>query len=317
MRRHSIGGEPALTLLEADGERRQGHPVLFVHGTTFPSELASCYRFDGTSWADALAAAGFDVWALDFAGYGRSERYPAMAQAPDGVAPLGRAPVAAAQIARAVDHVCRQTGRDRLSIVAHSWGTLAAGRYAATHPERIDKLVLFGPITRREIVTEAPSFPAYRDVTLQEQHSRFVDDVPDDQPPVLEDFDRWAARYLASDPESERREPPAVRIPGGPLADVAGSWAGYFPYDPGAIRASVLIVRGEWDSLCGDSDASWLAARLSAAAGVSDVVIERATHLMHLERGRHELHATTAEFLATAGGASSTRPAAQADQRPD
>ncbi|HEY5262627.1 MAG TPA: alpha/beta hydrolase [Solirubrobacteraceae bacterium] len=299
MREHSIGGDPALTLLHAADGKHRGRrlPVLFVHGTTFPSELASFYRFDGESWSDALTDAGFDAWALDFAGYGRSARYPEMAGAPDAVPPLGRVPAAATQIGRACGYVREQTGTDRVSIVAHSWGTLAAGRYAASRPEHVEQLVLFGPIARREILAEVPNLPAYRDVTLQEQFDRFVEDVPDGHPPVLEDFDRWAARYLASDPDAHSRELPNVRIPAGPTADILGAWAGYFPYDPGAIRASVLIVRGEWDSLCKESDANWLKERLSAAAEVSNVVIDRATHLMHLEHGRHELHAVCTEFL--------------------
>lgn len=313
MDEHSIGGKPRLSLLHAESkDGRPRRPVLFVHGSTFPSELASCYRFDGESWADVLGAAGLDVWALDFAGYGRSERYPEMAGAPDGAPPLGRAPVAAAQVACAADYVCEQTRASRLSIVAHSWGTLATACYAAGRPERIDRLVFFAPITRRETQAEIPRIPAYLDVTVEAQHSRFVEDVPAGQPAVLEDFDRWAALYLASDPTANTREPAAVRTPSGPAADIAASWTGDLPYDPAAINASVLIVRGEWDGLCTNSDATWLAARLSTAADVSDVVIERGTHLMHLERSRHELHALTAEFLAA--GQPRREPAARAGQ---
>jgi len=304
---HSIGGEPRFSLLHAEGEDgRSRRPVLFVHGATFPSELASCYRFDQESWADVLSTAGLDVWALDFAGYGRSDRYPEMAGAPDGASPLGRAPVAAAQIACAADYVCEQTRASRLSIIAHSWGTLATARYAAARPERVDRLVFFAPVARREAQAEIPSFPAYLDVTVEAQYSRFVEDVPDGQPAVLEDFNRRADLYLASDPAASTRVPRAVRTPAGPAADIAASWAGNFPYDPAAINASMLIVRGEWDSLCTSSDARWLAARLSTAADVSDVVIESATHLMHLERGRHELHALTAEFLTAGQTASRT-----------
>ena len=51
--------------------------VLYVHGGTFPSGLSIAHRFDGRSWADELAAAGFDVWGLDFHGFGRlSDPYP-------------------------------------------------------------------------------------------------------------------------------------------------------------------------------------------------------------------------------------------------
>src|SRR4051812_9807296 len=49
--------------------------VIYVHGSTFGADLSVFYSFDGRSWADALNAAGFNVWGFDFAGYGASERY--------------------------------------------------------------------------------------------------------------------------------------------------------------------------------------------------------------------------------------------------
>lgn len=300
VRADRVTGEPSLSLLRAGDRARSGpgHVVMFVHGTTFPSAVASAYRFaDGSSWMDVTAASGFDAWALDFAGFGNSDRYTEMADEVEGAAPLGCAPVAAEQLARAIEHVCRSSGAEKVSIVAHSWGTLAAARYACAHPAMVERLVLFGPITRRELVPSLQSLPAVQHVTLDEQNRRFVEDVPEGHPPVLEEFERWGRDYLATDTEAEKRDPPAVRIPGGPLADIVTCWAGYFAYDPASVRAPVLIVRGEWDSLCTDSDASWLTARLTTAPEVHDVVIDRATHLMHLESGRHDLYAATTEFL--------------------
>src|SRR5215813_14118381 len=52
--------------------------VLYVHGATFPSALSIAHRFDGKSWRDALNESGFDVWGLDFYGFGHSDRYPEM-----------------------------------------------------------------------------------------------------------------------------------------------------------------------------------------------------------------------------------------------
>ena len=286
MNRVEVAGDPRLSLLQHGPDT--GPRVLLVHGTTFPSALAAGYRFDGRSWMDDLAEAGFDVWALDFAGYGESARYPET----DGP-PLGRVPVAAEQLARAVELICQRRGIERLSLVAHSWGSLVAGRYAGNHGDRVERLVLFGAIARREEVTSIPSFPAYLDVTLDAQHARFVEDVPEGEPPVLEDFDAWGEAYLATDPDAVERTPPAVRIPAGPLADIMSAWAGYFPYEPAAIGAPALVVRGEWDSLCRDDDSAWLRARL----GCGEEVIPRGTHLLHLETGRHALHEATRRFL--------------------
>src|SRR5438105_967872 len=62
--------------------RRSGPPraVLFVHGMSFPSASSIAHRFDGRSWRDGLCDAGWDVWGLDFYGFGHSDRYPEMSQ---------------------------------------------------------------------------------------------------------------------------------------------------------------------------------------------------------------------------------------------
>jgi pimeloyl-ACP methyl ester carboxylesterase len=69
------------------------------------------------------------------------------------------------------------------------------------------------------------------------------------------------------------------------------------PYDPGRVRAPTLIVRGAWDSITQDQDVAWLRDALSGSPHVQDVLVPRATHLMHLERGRIELYAATEAFL--------------------
>src|SRR5476651_1562670 len=62
--------------------------VLYVHGATFPSALSVAHRFDGRSWRDALCGAGFDVWGLDFYGFGHSDRYREQDASPEGGEPL-------------------------------------------------------------------------------------------------------------------------------------------------------------------------------------------------------------------------------------
>jgi pimeloyl-ACP methyl ester carboxylesterase len=69
----------------------RGRDVLYVHGATFPSALSVAHRCAGHAWRDALCDAGFDVWALDFHGFGGSDPYPEMARAAAESLPLGRA----------------------------------------------------------------------------------------------------------------------------------------------------------------------------------------------------------------------------------
>src|SRR5215470_3612729 len=95
--------------------RRQPRPgapaVLYVHGATFPSALSVGFDFGGGSWLDDWSARGFDAWAFDFAGFGESDRYIAMAEPADRHPPLGRAPEAARQIEAVLGLIKRETGR--------------------------------------------------------------------------------------------------------------------------------------------------------------------------------------------------------------
>ncbi|MGO4559633.1 alpha/beta fold hydrolase [Rhizobiales bacterium 3FA27D7] len=276
-----------------------GPAVLYVHGATFPSALSVVYRFEGHSWMDDLHRRGFDVWAFDFAGYGGSGRPVSFSRSPVGRPPGGRAPAACRQLARVVAHVLAATGGSRVSLIAHSWGSLVAGRYAAARPETVDRLALFGPIARRAATGHTVAdFPGWRVVSVADQLSRFVEDVPAGHPPVLIEpqLASWGPAYLATDPRSGSRTPPAVQIPSGPVADIAAAWAGRLPYDPSRIEAPTLIVRGQWDSVSNDADAAWLMGRLGSRIKL-DRKLPKGTHLMHLETGRTALFETVGRFL--------------------
>lgn len=279
-------------------------PVVYVHGATFPASLAVGWKSPGDrSWADDLVDAGYDIWGFDFAGYGRSDRYPAMA-APPVPGPLGRSDAAAAQLAAVVRHVRAQTGQARVVLLAHSWGTIVAGRFAAEHPAAVERLVLFGPILPRDggSLEGIDRLPGWTAVTADDQITRFREDVPPGEPQLITDamFAPWASAYLASDAGSSSRTPPAVAVPNGPSADIAAARAGILPYDPAALSCPVAIVRGAWDSRVTDADVAKFRARLVHCPSFSDAKLERGTHLMHLETGRERLWIAARNGLAEA-----------------
>jgi pimeloyl-ACP methyl ester carboxylesterase len=275
--------------------------ALYVHGATFPSALSIAHRFDGRSWRDDLCAAGFHVWAFDFHGYGHSDPYPAMAEPPDRCGPLCTADDASQQLELAARFIRRRHPIQRISIVAHSWGTIVAGRFAARCPELVERLVFFGPIARRN-EHAAQDYPAWRLVSLQDQWRRFTAEVPDGEAPVLSrrHFAEWGECYLGSDPASRTRTPPSVKTPSGPWFDIGCAWAGDLAYDPWRVQAPVAIIRGAWDSMCTDNDAAWLFDALTASPIRRDVKISRGTHLMHLETSRTALYREAQSFLAGA-----------------
>ena len=167
-------------------KQRASRGVLYIHGSTFPSALSVAFPFDGSSWMERLAQAGYDVWALDFIGFGKSDRYPEMDAPAEEHAALGRANEAWQQIAQAVEYIVQRQNVERLSIIAHSWGTIAACIFAEKTPQQIERLVLFAPITLRQPTTTASfTLPAYSAVSLAAQWKRFTEDVPMGESPVL------------------------------------------------------------------------------------------------------------------------------------
>jgi pimeloyl-ACP methyl ester carboxylesterase len=280
------------------GERRA---VLYVHGATFPSALSVAHRFDGCSWRDALCDAGFDVWGLDFYGFGYSDHYPEMDTPADSNPPLCLAEEAAAQLAAAVRFILGHQRLSSLSLITHSWGSMAAGRFAGDYPDLVERLVLFAPIARRDPprYSPRPNGPAWRVVSLEEQLARFVEDVPPEETPVLSQvhFDDWGRRYLDSDPRSRTREPAAVKVPSGPFIEILRAWHGELAYEPARVRAPVAILRGAWDGLATDADARWLFEAFNHSPVKRDVKIGRGTHLMHLETMRLALWRESVTFL--------------------
>jgi pimeloyl-ACP methyl ester carboxylesterase len=275
--------------------------VLYVHGATFPSALSIAHRFDGKSWRDALTEAGFDVWGLDFYGFGHSDRYPEMDQPATDNAALCVAEDAAKQVEAAARFILGHQGIEKLSLISHSWGSMPTGLFAGAHSALVDRLVLFAPIGRREPrrYEPPPAFPAWRVVTIEDQWDRFVEDVPAHEPPVLSrtDFDEWSQRYLDSDPGSRSRDPPGVKTPLGPFSEIIKAWHGQLAYDPGQVRSPIAIIRGEWDGLMADDDAHWLFNAFTHSSVKRDIKISRGTHLMHLEAMRYALWQESTNFL--------------------
>ncbi len=275
--------------------------VLYVHGATFPSALSIAHRFDGRSWRDELNAAGFDVWGLDFYGFGFSDRYPEMDVPAESNPPLCNTADATEQVRCSVQFILAHHAASRLSMIAHSWGSMPTCRFAGAHPTFVDRLVLFGAIALRgpRRYETAPIAPAWSVVTIENQWKRFVEDVPPETAQVLSQahFDDWAEHYLDSDPHSRTNDPVGVKVPTGPVNDILRAWHGQLGYDPALVCAPVALIRGEWDGLIPDQDARWLFDAFTASPIKRDIKISGGTHLMHLEAMRFALYRESISFL--------------------
>jgi len=275
--------------------------VLFLHGAGVPTSGNPDFRQGGRSFMSVLAERGFDVWALDFYGFGESDRYPEMADSPDKHLPLGPAPECAQQVQSVVTFLKQERHVQQVLLIGDSGGSIIAGLFAAEHADSVARLVLFGPITP---FSDGPSpqdvLPAFALLTpimvwnlLKSQAE--TAGAPD----VLDSsiYQGWADTYLRSDPSSATRNPPSVRVPNGRQADLANIARGHYTFDPSEIRAPTLIVMGETDEIATFEGAKWLLKSLQHAASRRLVVLGHASHTVQFETERGTLYRVVADFL--------------------
>jgi esterase/lipase len=103
-------------------------------------------------------------------------------------------------------------------------------------------------------------------------------------------FERWGNTWLVSDPLSIKLKSDSVRYPSGPSQDIEDLHHNKSYYSPAGIKAPTLIIRGEWDKYPNNTDCEILFTSLENAASKKYVVIERGTHVMHLEKNRYQLY---------------------------
>ena len=282
--------------------------MLFVHGATFPSESTFDLALDGLSWMDFIAQAGYDVYLVDVRGYGGSTRPAAGSGSGDRGAPIATLAEAVEDVDAAVDFIRRRRNVDRVHLIGWSWGTAIMGRYASTHGEKVDRLVLYAPLwQRRAEPAGARGFDVkvpYRHVNVASVKSRWLAGVAaDKQERVLPHgwFETWVAANLATDPWGSKQTPPVMRAPNGVFAELQspGEWVP--PYDPAAIRVPTLLVKAEWDADTPSYMAQALFPLLVNAPQKQYVEIGEGTHSVLLERNRMQLFRAVQGFLGGPG----------------
>jgi pimeloyl-ACP methyl ester carboxylesterase len=277
--------------------------VLFIHGASFPTRLASGYQFSaGDSWLHLVASQGYLACGVDFPGFGESSKPPALLDSRDASVPLLRAPEAARAIASSVDYLRTKPGISSVHVVAHSWGTIPALTFAAQHDDQIASLTLFGPIVPLEATEESSKPTAWfaLDVHDRLDQLRFKELLPAGaillDPEVNE---RWAREFARSGQHVGNDASDIVRVPSGPIADIEAAESGEYPFDPKNVRTSLFVVYGSFDSVVNDNTAAKFIERFTAAPLKWRLRIDDGTHVMHLERHRHSLYEAVLAFIRT------------------
>jgi pimeloyl-ACP methyl ester carboxylesterase len=270
--------------LHAPHAGQPGLPVLFlVHG----SSVSALPSFDLTvagageySLMNVFARWGFDVWAMDFEGYGKSTVTSGNSDIASGVADLRSA----------MPIVERETGHGKFHFMGESSGAIRAGAFAVAEPARVDRLVL-----------EAFTYTGRGSPTLakrgeQTEFYRTHNRRPRGQDMILSIFTR--DRPGTSDP----RVPVAMAkaemangdsVPTGTYLDMTAN----LPLvDPTKLHAPVLMVRGEYDGISTEEDLLDFFAKLPSP-DKQYAVIPGAAHSVAMGLARARLWHVMHEFL--------------------
>lgn len=217
-------------------------PVLFLcHG----SSVSSRPTFDLTvpghgeySMMDKFVEFGFDVWTMDFEGYGKSSPSNGNSNIADGVEDLKAA-------SRVVE---KETGQSSFHLYGESGGALRAAAFAVAEPASVRRLV-FTAFTwtgkgSPTLTKRAESLDFYRTHNRRPRgrdaiHSIFTRDKPGTSDPAV-------AEAMA-DAELKFGD----SAPTGTYLDMSAN----LPLiDPAKLHVPVLIVRGEYDGIATEED---------------------------------------------------------------
>jgi pimeloyl-ACP methyl ester carboxylesterase len=282
---------------------RPDRTILFVHGLTYAASAVFDLPLQGSSWMDFIAARGFDVWSVDIRGFGRSSRPLEFSLPASRNPPYLDAETATSDLSTAAAFIRQRRGLPRLTILAWSWGTVLAARHATQNPDLVERLVLYAPVWLWQGPDPSPSAPpgAYRSVTTRAARDGWLNGAPESMRSTLLPpgwFEAWASSVWATDPEGARMDPPVLRVPNGPLVEVAENWkAGRAFFNPADVLAPTQLVVGEWDRTTPPSQALALFAQLTKSRGKRLVVLPEGTHSIFLERNRGSLLSTVQAFL--------------------
>ena len=278
--------------------------LLYVHGSTYPSETAFDLQLNGMSWMDYIASHGYDVYLVDLRGYGKSTRPPEMSQPAEMNEPIVRTEQAVKDVSAAVNFILKRRGAFKLNLLGWSWGTSIMGWYTAQNNDKVNKLVLYAPQWVRNtpaLTDSGGKIGAYRSVSKDAAKGRWLTGVPEAKkaeliPPGW--FDAWADATFATDPVGSKLTPQMLRAPNGTVQDTREFWAAGKPlYDPGLIKVPTFLAHAEWDQ---DLPSYMLYAyfeKLTGAPYKRYVQIGEGTHTVIMEKNRMQLFTAVQQFL--------------------
>jgi pimeloyl-ACP methyl ester carboxylesterase len=291
--------------------------VLMVHGGVSPSTLAFDVDHEGYSWMSYLARAGFDVFAMDMTGYGKSAR-PKMDD-PCNVGPAQQKTLIPKtltepckpsypfqlvsrqsehdELDRVIEYIRQLRGVAKANLLGWSGGGFRAGTYTSEHPEKVDKLVIYAssnysrknPSTPPAVLPQ-PGFP----ITIQSRElaekqrwfpfAKCADQIEPDMPERI-----WELSKL-HDPEGMTWGPGVMRAP-------TRTYWGWNAEEAKRIRIPTLVMLGEFDELNASNQDLYTDLGSEQKVFIS---IACGSHFLVWERNHGALHEASRQWLTNA-----------------
>jgi pimeloyl-ACP methyl ester carboxylesterase len=268
-------------------EKYAGNPagkglIVLAHGSATAGKESFDLQVPGKasySLMDFLAREGFDVFALDTRGFGRSTHPEAHVTTQE----------ASEDLNAVVDYVLKLRGGKRVDLLGWSWGTQYGGMFVTAHPEKVEKYVSYAQmhVDSPDIAKRRPRLEVFRKnpyVTIAEAgwKPRFSSLTPAEanDSEVVDVYAKAAAQV-------ERKTAT------GPQLDMVTIMP---MVNPRLVTVPTMLIHGQYDDVA-DLDGLLPFFRQLPNPYKKYVVVPNAGHMMHLQKGHLLFQREVAAFF--------------------
>ena len=252
------------------GSPKNKSVIVLAHGSATAGKESFDLRVSGKpdiSLMDVLAKQGFDVFALDIRGFGRST-HPADHFTTED---------AASDLNATVDFVMNSRNVPKVKLLAWSYATQYGGLFVMAHPEKVDRYVSYAQmgIDSIDIAKRRANLKTYQDkvyIQIPEAgwHGRFYSLTPkeDNFPEVVDAYAKSAAAIEVNTATSPQLDL-ATKLP---------------ILNPAQIIVPTMIIHGQYDDVADTKQLMPFFEQLPNA-NKRYVVVPNAGHMMMYQKG--------------------------------
>jgi pimeloyl-ACP methyl ester carboxylesterase len=258
--------------------------VVLCHGSATAGKESFDLQVPGRpsySLMDALAGSGFDVFALDTRGFGRSTHPEAHMTTME----------ASQDLNAVVDYVLKLRGANKVNILAWSWGTQYAGMFVMAEPAKVYRYISYAQmhVGSPDIAKRRPRLEVFRKnpyISIPEPgwKPRFYSMTPAEvnDSAVVDAYAKAAAQV-------------ELKSPTGPQLDMVTIMP---MVNPRLIPVPTMVIHGQYDDV---ADLDGLLPFFAQLPGPRKqyVVVPDAGHMMHLQKGHRIFQQQVIAFLST------------------